>query len=412
MKSKRVLYLSYDGMTDPLGQSQVLPYLVGLSKFGYEFTLLSFEKPGVYEEKKDRVVAICQEAGVHWIPLLYTKKPPILSTVKDVMAMKSVAERLHRKKPFDIVHCRSYIAAIVGLGLKKKTGVKFIFDMRGFWADERVDGGLWRLKNPLYKTVYRFFKKKERQFVQEADSIISLTHAGKAEIQNWNLHVPEITVIPCCVDTDLFDPKKENSGDLIRKHLRIPSTVPVIGYVGSLGTWYELPEMMDFFKCWQELNPESIFLFVTPEPKFLILEAARKAGINEQAIRITVCTRKEMPDHIAAMNYGLFFIKQAYSKKASSPVKQGELMAMGLPVICNTGVGDSDKIVENYNSGVLVKKYSSESYRLAAHQTLESCFNPLEIRQGAIAYFDLSKGIHAYKTVYQKLLAPILHETN
>ena len=42
--AKKVLYITYDGMTDPLGQSQVLPYLVGLSEKGYKFTILSFEK--------------------------------------------------------------------------------------------------------------------------------------------------------------------------------------------------------------------------------------------------------------------------------------------------------------------------------------------------------------------------------
>ena len=32
--SSRVLYISYDGMTDALGQSQVLPYLCGLAQRG------------------------------------------------------------------------------------------------------------------------------------------------------------------------------------------------------------------------------------------------------------------------------------------------------------------------------------------------------------------------------------------
>ena len=44
-KSKNILYLSYDGMTDPLGQSQVLPYLIGLTKEGFTFHIISFEKP-------------------------------------------------------------------------------------------------------------------------------------------------------------------------------------------------------------------------------------------------------------------------------------------------------------------------------------------------------------------------------
>ncbi len=62
---------------------------------------------------------------------------------------------MQQANPFLLVHCRSYITALVGLWMKKKFGVKVIFDMRGFWADERVDGGLWDLKNPLFKFVYK-----------------------------------------------------------------------------------------------------------------------------------------------------------------------------------------------------------------------------------------------------------------
>ena len=52
MELHRVLYVSYDGMTDPLGQSQVLPYILGLNKKGYQFTLVSFEKPERLEKGK------------------------------------------------------------------------------------------------------------------------------------------------------------------------------------------------------------------------------------------------------------------------------------------------------------------------------------------------------------------------
>ena len=84
----RVLYLSYDGMTDPLGRSQVLPYLTGLAALGHEITLVSFEKPGRSAEDRERVEAICGEAGIAWHPLRYHKRPPILSSVWDVIAMR------------------------------------------------------------------------------------------------------------------------------------------------------------------------------------------------------------------------------------------------------------------------------------------------------------------------------------
>ena len=70
---KNILYLSYDGMTDPLGQSQVLPYLVGLSKKGFQFTLISFEKPDRYFQEKSKIEALCIEHNIDWRPLLYTK---------------------------------------------------------------------------------------------------------------------------------------------------------------------------------------------------------------------------------------------------------------------------------------------------------------------------------------------------
>src|SRR5438874_2415318 len=47
---KKILFISYDGMTDPLGQSQVIPYLANLSKFGYRFTIFSCDKPLKYHE--------------------------------------------------------------------------------------------------------------------------------------------------------------------------------------------------------------------------------------------------------------------------------------------------------------------------------------------------------------------------
>ncbi len=59
-----ILYLSYDGMTDPLGQSQVLPYLKGLSKEGYHIHLLSYEKEDRYKEYSDKIRQICNEANI------------------------------------------------------------------------------------------------------------------------------------------------------------------------------------------------------------------------------------------------------------------------------------------------------------------------------------------------------------
>ena len=179
MPEKKVLYISYDGMTDPLGQSQVLPYLVGLSKHGYRFTLLSFEKADRFAAQRQRITEITDGAGIKWVPLSFTSRPPVISKFYDAVRMKRKAFALHRQIGFDMVHCRSYIAADIGLALKRKFGIRFFFDMRGFWADEKRDGGSWKDGHPIFSRVYKYYKRKEAEYLQNADHIISLTEAGK-----------------------------------------------------------------------------------------------------------------------------------------------------------------------------------------------------------------------------------------
>jgi len=151
--SRKILYITYDGLTDPLGQSQVLPYIIELSKLGYRFTILSFEKKKRFNAEKNIIKKITDEHSINWVPLFFTSRPPLISKMYDRWHLNRKAFQLHRKERFEMVHCRSYIASEAGLQLKKKKGVKFLFDMRGFWADERVDNGQWDLKKIFYKKV-------------------------------------------------------------------------------------------------------------------------------------------------------------------------------------------------------------------------------------------------------------------
>src|SRR5258706_13042105 len=100
-------------MTDQLGQSQVLPYLCELSIRGYDFHLISCEKPEKFNQHRAIIEEICEKNNIKWHPLPYTKRPPVFSTIKDVAKIKRKAFRLHRDHHFDMVHCRGYIAALV-----------------------------------------------------------------------------------------------------------------------------------------------------------------------------------------------------------------------------------------------------------------------------------------------------------
>lgn len=396
-------------MTDPLGQSQVIPYLIGLSEKGYEFTILSAEKKENFSQHHTEIKKILDKSNILWKPVFYTKNPPVLSTVSDIAKLKREAEKLHKINHYSIVHCRSYIASFAGLYLKKKYKIRFIFDMRGFYADERVEGNLWNLKNPLYYLVFRYFKNKETGFLKNADYIITLTHAAKNIIRSWkvfNGYEPKIEVIPCCADLDHFSPGKieKEAQQKLRVEFNIPETGFVLSYLGSLGTWYMADEMMLFFKCLLKEKPEARFFLITPDPPENIFRLAEKFEISASSIIIRKARREQVPLYLSISTFSLFFIKPVFSKKASSPTKMGEIMGMGIPVICNAGVGDVDKIMNNSGAGFILENFSTTSMLKCAGLLMESRFNSAEIRLQAKKYFGLTKGADLYNSVYEKLI--------
>jgi len=388
----RVLYLTYDGLTDPLGQSQILPYIIGLSGKEYSFSIISFEKPERFEKAKKEIEQVCIQHNIHWLPLAYHKNPPVLSTLFDVWTLWKKVKQEFRKNPFQIIHCRSYITSLIGVQPKKKWQVKFIFDMRGFWADERVEGGLWNLANPLFKVIYNFFKKKEQQFLRSADHVISLTENAKREILSWNLNNASITVIPTCVDTDLFDPSKIKKEDqlAVREQLKIAEDDFVLLYLGSWGTWYLGNEMLDFFAALKEKKSNAKFLILSSD-KIDLERYSFKADVI-----VTQAARQLVPLYISIANLSVCFIKPSFSKKASSATKIGEILAMNVPVVTNSGWGDVEEMT-NAKCGLmlLTEKLIPDSV-----SNLVAC----DSRKYCLEWLSLETGIKRYKQVYEGIL--------
>jgi glycosyltransferase involved in cell wall biosynthesis len=409
MDNKTVLYISYDGMTDNLGQSQVIPYLAGLAKLGFEITILSFEKKQNFIENKEKIAKLLSDNSIAWNPLPYTSKPPVLSTLWDIWNMHKTAKKLCIEKNIQIVHCRSYISAIVGLKLKTKLGTKFVFDMRGFWADERVEGNIWNLKNPIFKFIYNYFKNLEINFLNNSDYCISLTEAGKNYIMSRKEIRKDIKiqVIPCCADLNHFNYQNSNEEkkEKVRLHFGFDLDNDIYTYLGSIGTWYLLDEMLDLYSEIHITNPKARFLFLTADKASDIFEKAALKGISKEFIRIQKAQRADLPALLSISKASVFFIKPSFSKTASSPTKMGELMGMGIPLICNSNVGDVSLIMEDTKAGIIVHDFSKSNLQDISLKCkdLESLTKE-EIRKGAIKWYSLDEGILKYKNVYDSIL--------
>ncbi|HZC37358.1 MAG TPA: glycosyltransferase [Sphingomicrobium sp.] len=393
--SPGVLYISYDGMLEPLGQSQVLAYLEQLA-LGRRIHLISFEKPADCANRTnvDAVRGRIARAGIQWHPLRYHKSPSAPATAYDIAAGTALALALTLRHRIRLIHARSYVAGLMALAVKRTTGARFLFDMRGLWADERVDGGLW----PAGGRLYRAAKNVERRLLLGADRVVTLTHASEREIRGFDYlqeKAPPITVIPTCADLDRF----RIQGPL--------QTDPfVLGYVGSVGTWYLLDEMLRCFVLLREQVPGARLLIVNRAEHPLIAVRAEAHGIPAGELELVAASHDEMPALIARMSAAMALIKPAYSKIASAPTKLGEYLGCGVPCLGNVGVGDVGEVLEGHRVGVAVRDFSDAHLReslsrlvtLARDETVQQ-----RCRDAALELFSLERGTASYDAIYREM---------
>ena len=395
-----VLYISYDGLLEPLGQSQVLAYQERLAE-NHKTFLLSFEKPDDWTDVEARK-AIGQRisaAGIHWCPRLYHKRPSALATAYDILVGILVGLWLILRRRIGVVHARSYVPAVMALVLKKLTGVKFVFDMRGFWADERVDGGLWPAGGRLFKVAKWF----ERQFLTNADCVVSLTEAAVKEMRTFPYlqgRMPRFEIITTCADLELFQTGEPTSVGLP------PSRPFTLGYVGSVGVWYLFDETLRFFKLLRERLPDARLHILNRGGHDYIRERLTALNIDPAAVQLEAANHEGVARAMRAMDAGVFFIKPLYSKMASAPTKLGEFLGCGVPCVGNSGVGDMASILENEEVGVALSSFDEVAMRAAIDRLLQltqTAGIKARCRDVAMRHFSLDEGVRRYQAVYDSL---------
>jgi glycosyltransferase involved in cell wall biosynthesis len=400
-----VLYLSYDGVLEPLGESQVVSYLESLAE-DHAIALLSFEKRSD-AAAGERVAAMSRRLAarrIDWVPMRYHKRPPVVSTAFDAIAGILRARRIARARGVRIMHARGYMPALIALGARGASNASFLFDMRGFWVDEKVEAGHWKGGGLLY----RIGKWWERRFYAAADAVVSLTEAGARAIPDLGVRmrasVP-VCVIPTCADLRRFAPGPRDAQLAARLGL---ADVPVIGCVGTMGNWYMRQAMSDCLALFARRWPELRILVVTREDHETVRADLERAGVPGARLVVTIAAFEEMPRYIRLFDAGVFFIKPSFSKRASAATKLAEFLGCGVPVVINAGVGDSGAIVANGRAGVVVRSAEPAEFEVALsaiaamiadRATADRC------RRVAAEMFDLDVGVERYRGLYRRLAA-------
>lgn len=390
------LYLTRNGLLEPLGQSQVFAYLRGLSQ-GYSITLITCEKPEDWADtaRMARARAECERHGICWLPQRFRARPRILAPALGMIRMAWLVWREVRAGRAGMIHARSYIPAAVALVVHKLTGVPFIFDMRALWPEELITAGRLRRGSVMHRAIAWM----ERACLRDAAAVVSLTQAAVAHLKRAypeELEGQRIEVIPTCADLGRFTPAST------------PRRGPAVhGCIGTiLSGWFRTDWLAAWMTSVAALDPDARFEIVTRDDAERVREALDPA--NELAGRLSVGPRlsDEMPDAVRGHDLSVMFFTDGLSKKGSAPTRLAEVLGCGLPVVANEGVGDVADIVRKHNVGVIVGGASKDQME-AAFKALQTLMQdpelPLRCRKAAEEVFSLEAGTAAYARLYDSL---------
>ena len=115
-------------------------------------------------------------------------------------------------------------------------------------------------------------------------------------------------------------------------------------YAGSLGPQYCLNEMLEIFQAYAEKR-EAKFLILTGNTEFA--EQNIPSALKPHVILKSVPSEK-VSFYLNGGDVAFGLRKPTISMQGVAPIKLGEYLLCGLPVIASKGIGDSEKILENF----------------------------------------------------------------
>ena len=394
-----ILYLTRTGLLEPLGQSQVLAYLKGLSR-DHQITVVSYEREGDLADTDlvRHIEAECRERGINWVRKRYRSRPRRIAALWNLVELFWTTLVLSRRRGVDLIHARSYIPAASAWLVHKLTDVPFIFDMRSLWAEELVTSN--RAQRGSF--IHRAIVGMEKRMLRDAAIIISLTRAGADWLAREHADVfdqSKLRVIPTCTDTDRFVPLDAANGPGL-----------LVGCHGSILSGWFRPDLLG--RCFAHIaavRPDARFEIVTRENPDDILKALDGAPGFSDRLEIYSSVAGTIHEVLARQDLSVFFYASgAASELGRSPTRMGEALSCGVPILANGQIGDVEMIARQYNVGVIMSGETDAELRDAVGQAL-SLTSDREIgqrcRNAAEDYYSLEAGTAKLAAIYSDIAA-------
>ncbi len=365
----RILLLTYNSvMTSGILQSQVAGLLKQLKSCypeDLDFYLITAEKWKDFsnQKKKESFTKEMASSGikVYILPKFLPSQLRKVSTEEsinsslvtfiffllDMFLLGSVSLWVIFLKRINILHARSYIPAILALALKQLTGRKVIFDPRGIIPEELQLTKNWSATDSQYLK----WKKVEKKLLIKSDAVIVLSHPFREHYQKIIPSLEPVRV-PCAVDMSHFRPYYKKAGEL-QESLGLKDKFIVLYTMGHYVPYQDFDSAINLFTEILLSIPNAHFLILSPD--VIAIKIALKKHLEESQYTVMTVEYSQMPEYICMSHVGILVRVPSPITAVSSPVKLPEYLACGVPVIAQPGIGDTDLILSNHITGIILE---------------------------------------------------------
>jgi glycosyltransferase involved in cell wall biosynthesis len=326
---EHILFVTWDGPQVSYVESLFLPIFAGLQQNSIKFSILQF---GWGESS--RVEAACRRAGIAYRRVEIMRKfgaPGALASA--VFGAFRVRRAIRDWNP-TIIMPRSLFAGLAVLLGNYSCVFPMLFDADGLPADERVEAGIISPNSAAYRALILI----ERTMVQRScHTIVRTEDAARILADRAGVDRARFTVVSNGRDPTLFKPADPDSRLQIRKSLGMGDDDIVLVYAGSAGPQYRLDEMAKLIASLRQHLPTTRLLVLSGQ-----CDVARRAiGSKADEAIVRSVKPEDVPAYLSIADAALSLRSESLAMRAVSPVKIGEYLLCGLPLIGTLGIGNT-----------------------------------------------------------------------
>lgn len=394
----KALYFSYDGLLDPLGQSQIIPYISAISAAGHSLTIVSYEKA---ERDKDQTKIMdikLQKIGINWVRLEFRSGRfwAIRRVISGILIIRKLCAHIQP----DFIHLRGLVPAIIFQ--LSRSRVPSLYDFRGFALGEWVDIG--KITRP--SLMYYILSRLDRNAVKSASGLVVLEESAKQLlIETYDVSKVPLKVIRTCTDVNRYA-KRKNVHRKDNKTLRFV-------FLGGAKFPYRPDLALMLIEKLLEYKLDCNIDFINEGDRGIIEKAINLTNIPKEKVRILTCEHSEIPDILGTYDCGLVMVETSYWRRVCSPTKTGEYLASGLPVISLEGIDALDDLSKRTVCITLISLEELQGhFQEDRVEQLVSFIRSIGVIQKcqalALDEFDLEMAGNKYVELYSEMEAQIL----